>query len=70
MTYAQMYSPKIIQTKCADVDISAKQRESAKEWLELLKNGTLKEEVANYPNFIFLFLYHLIKLCLNTCSFL
>lgn len=61
MTYAPMYSPKIIQTKCADVNISAKQRESAKEWLELLKNGTLKEEVPNYPNFMHILLRDLLE---------
>jgi len=56
-----MYSPKIIQTKCTDVKISSKQRESAKEWLELLKNGTLKEEVANYPNFMHILLRDLLE---------
>lgn len=61
MTYAQMYSPKIIQIKCTDVKISPKQRESAKEWLELLKNGTLKEEVANYPNFMHILLRDLLE---------
>jgi len=58
--FAQLYNPKTIKKKCAHINITAKQRKAAKEWLGMLKSGKLEKEVPNYPHFMHILLRDLL----------
>lgn len=46
-----LFNEKTIQRLCSDVTVTSKQRNSAKDWLEMLKSGSLTEEKSNYFKF-------------------
>jgi SAM-dependent methyltransferase len=47
-----LFNVKTIERLCADVKITQKQRQAAKEWLALLDTGKLEDEKSNYPKFM------------------
>ena len=47
-----LFNRKTIQRLCNDVKITSKQKQSAKEWLELLDSNKLGDEKSNYPKFM------------------
>jgi len=47
----QLFNVKTIQKLCSSTAISDEQNSIALRWIECIKNGTLKQEVENYPQF-------------------
>ena len=47
-----LFNLKTIQRLCNDVKITSKQKQAAKEWLELLDSDKLGDEKSNYPKFM------------------
>ena len=47
-----LFKLKTIQRLCNDVKITSKQKQAAKEWLELLDSDQLGDEEPNYPKFM------------------
>ncbi|HXG74678.1 MAG TPA: TaqI-like C-terminal specificity domain-containing protein [Candidatus Nitrosotenuis sp.] len=47
-----LFNTKTITRLCQDVKITSKQRQAAKEWLELLEANKLEDEKSNYPKFM------------------
>lgn len=43
-----LFNPKTVNRLCRDVVLTKKQKESAKQWLKLLKENKLKKEQENY----------------------
>jgi len=52
VSYNTLFNKKTIQRLCSDVKLSDKQIESAKEWIDLLKENKLEDEKSNYPKFM------------------
>ena len=46
-----LFNPKTVKKLCSNIEISSEQEEAAKEWLNLLKKGLLKDEKNNYFKF-------------------
>lgn len=51
-THNDLFNSKTIERLCSDVKITNKQKESAKEWLQLLEENKLEDEKSNYPKFM------------------
>lgn len=47
-----LFNAKTVDRLCQDVKISSKQRQAAKEWLQLLQDNKLEDEKSNYPKFM------------------
>ena len=56
----ELFNKKTIERLCASVQVTAKQRKAVKEWIELLKSDSLRDEVKNYPNFELIILQDLL----------
>ncbi|KFM21489.1 Modification methylase BstVI protein [Marine Group I thaumarchaeote SCGC AAA799-B03] len=48
----QLFNQKTVQRLCDNVKISAKQKQAAKEWIDLLDENKLEDEKSNYPKFM------------------
>jgi len=47
-----LFKEKTIKRLCEDTEVTQKQKNATKKWIELLENNELRKEVANYPKFM------------------
>ncbi len=69
VTYIELFNKKTIRRLCADIDISPKQEDAAKEWLELLEKNRLEDEKSNYPKFMQIILQDILGYSIKEINF-
>lgn len=55
-----LFKEKTLKRLCSDIEVTQKQKNTSKKWIELLENDELREEVTNYPKFMIYILQDLL----------
>jgi hypothetical protein len=55
-----LFKEKTLKRLCSEIEVTRKQKNASKKWIELLENDELREEVTNYPKFMIYILQDLL----------
>jgi len=68
-TYNELFKKKTIKRLCKKITINDIQKESAKEWLQLLEENKLEDEKSNYPKFMQIILQDILGYSIKEIDF-